>query len=331
MYTRILRVLIIRVIMGVIMTVLTQLGLMRHVNAKSTAEILGFSNTDRVLIIHADDIGMSHTVNRAALHLLQFGLVKSGSVMTPCPWANRVRTLLETIPEVDLGIHITLTSEWKNYKWSPLSGTMGLKDPKGYFWPTLSEAVQHASPEDILKELEAQIAFARKLGMNPSHIDSHMGVHFAKPDYLSGVVALSKKYQIPAMLVRWSPEFEIQVRRYQLDPDPIREITNQAEKDGAVLLDYLVTSVPGKTFKERKSSYDHFLKSLKPGVTQLIIHPGFLDDEMQGIMEEAPEGLYRRDADTRYFSSPETKNLISKLGIKLIGWRDLLKVSRKKE
>ena len=299
------------------------------VRAELTSEKLGFSKDDKILIIHADDIGMSHSVNRAALDLFKFGLVKSGSIMTPCPWIKEVRTLLDSIPNVDLGIHNTLTSEWKYYKWSPLSQSPGLRDPLGYFWPTLGEAVRHASSQEVMHELEAQINFAQNLGIKPTHLDSHMGVHFARPDYLKGVVALSKKYDIPSMLVRWSPEFEAEINRYKLDPRPIREITEQAEKDGAVLLDYLVTSVPGKTIQERKVSYDHFLKSLKPGVTQLIIHPGYLDDEISGIMVDAPEGFYRREADRSYFSSHRTKRLIKKLGIKLIGWRELFSIKKK--
>mgnify|MGYP000464575565 FL=1 len=162
------------------------------VRAELTSEKLGFSKDDKILIIHADDIGMSHSVNRAALDLFKFGLVKSGSIMTPCPWIKEVRTLLDSIPNVDLGIHNTLTSEWKYYKWSPLSQSPGLRDPLGYFWPTLGEAVRHASSQEVMHELEAQINFAQNLGIKPTHLDSHMGVHFARPDYLKGVVALSK-------------------------------------------------------------------------------------------------------------------------------------------
>lgn len=292
-------------------------------SAASTAELLGFAPTDRILIIHADDIGMSHTVNRAAREVFQAGLVKSGSVMTPCPWTSEVQALLRENPHLDLGIHATLTSEWKYLKWAPLSLAPTLRNPAGFFWPTLLDVFNHATAQDVIQELEQQILQAKQLGIVPTHLDSHMGVHFARPDYLRGTIGLAKKYFMSTLLVRWSSDFEKEVNKYKLDGKSIREITEESEKDGFLPLDYLYTGVPGKTVAERYESYTHLLSSLKPGVTQLIIHPGFLDDEMKGIMVEAPEGLYRREADRLFFSDPQTKKLIEKLGIKLIGWREM--------
>jgi len=294
----------------------------------SSNERLGYKSTDKLLIVHADDLGMSHTVNRASFDAFKKGIVKSGSVMMPTPWVPEVVNWAKD-NKADLGIHITLTSEWQNLKWFPLSSNpRTLIDPNGYLWPTLKLAVAHATPEHIEAEIEAQISRAFSLGLNPTHIDSHMGVHFAKPEYLKSVLKLAQEYHISPMLIRWSPEFEATCERYGIPAEEIKVLIEQAEKNGTILLDHLQTGVNGRTVLERKNSYIEYLKNLKPGLNQLIVHLGHLDEEMQGIMINAPEGEYRRYADYSMFTDPSTAQLIDSLNIKIIDWSFIQKQSK---
>lgn len=302
----------------------------KNMKFQNTAEQLGFNKNDRVLIIHADDIGMSHTVNRASFDAFSKGMITSGSVMLPAPWVPEVAEHLKSSPfPFDLGVHVTLTSEWRNYKWRPSSygPFQGLVDSHGYLWPTLKEVINHASAEEVEKEIEAQVQRAIGMGLNPSHLDSHMGVYFAKPEFLKAVLKIGKKYKIPPILIRCTPELEQEVKRYSLPIEAIKKLTEEAQSQGFVVLDYLKTGVIGQNFEERKKSYEDFLKNLKPGVTQLIVHLGLLDEEMKGIMVGAPEGQYRRYADYLMFTDPNTKKLMDDLGIKLIKWKDLGKVA----
>lgn len=300
----------------------------KNMKFTNTAEQLGFSKNDRVLIIHADDIGMSHSVNRASFDAFSKGMITSGSVMLPTPWVPEVVEQLKS-SSFDLGVHVTLTSEWRNYKWRPSSQGpfQGLVDSNGYLWPTLKDAIHHASSEEIEREVEAQVQRAIEMGLNPTHLDSHMGVHFAKPEFLKSVLKIAKKYKIPPILIRCTPELEQEIKRYSLPIEAIKKLTEEAQSQGFVVLDYLKTGVIGQNFEERKKSYEEFLRNLKPGVTQLIVHLGLLDEEMKGIMVGAPEGQYRRHADYLMFTDPNTKKLIDNLGIKLIGWKDLGKLA----
>jgi len=291
--------------------------------ATLTSEKLGYSPTEKLLIIHADDIGMSHTVNRASFEAFRIGLVRSGSVMAPTPWVDEVKHFVQENPGGDLGLHFTLTSEWKFLKWGPLFPSANLTDPFGHLWPNMREVLNHATAQDIENELDAQIRRLLAYGIHPTHIDSHMGIHFGRKDFLEAVIRVSKKFNIPPMLVRPSEDFAKEAARYHLPLDAINLISLKAEKEGIYLLDYLITGVQGRTTEERRRAYIQCLKNLKPGVTQLIVHLGFLDDEMKGIMSDAPEGFERRQADTAFFTSNEAKKLLEELNVKIITWKEL--------
>jgi predicted glycoside hydrolase/deacetylase ChbG (UPF0249 family) len=150
-------------------------------SAQSLNSRLGYPDDAKLLIIHADDLAVSHSENRASFEAMKMGSVNSGSIMVPCPWLHEVAAFVSANPEHDLGLHLTLTSEWKHYKWSPvalLPHDSGLTDSLGYMHIDCAAMGALATPATVETELRAQIARAKRAGIEPTHFDSHMGCLF---------------------------------------------------------------------------------------------------------------------------------------------------------
>jgi len=287
---------------------------------ETIAEKLGYEADAKLLIVHADDIGMCHAVNDASIKAFKKGMVTSGSIMVPCPWFPEIAAYCKQHPEVDVGLHLTLTSEWKYYRWrpvAPVTQVPGLVDQEGFMWHKVADVVKHATPEEVEIELRAQIERAKKFGVNLTHLDTHMGTLFASPKFFEVYYKLAKEYDIPPMMIKPTPQmlglFKSQGYSF---PDRMIELV---QNSGFPMLDMLVTRVSGDTYKKRKESYYRVLKNLRPGVNQIIIHLGMEQSELRHITNS----WRRRYNDYRVFTSLETKELLSELDIKLIGWKEL--------
>ncbi|MBD3184521.1 ChbG/HpnK family deacetylase [Candidatus Poribacteria bacterium] len=284
------------------------------------AEKLGYGVDDKLLIVHADDVGMSHSANIATAKALDTGIVTCGSIMVPCPWFPEVAAYCRENADVDLGIHLTLTSEWKYYRWRPVTSkdkVPGLIDEEGFLWHTTGDVGKHAKPEEVEMELRAQIERALEYGIKPTHLDTHMGTVFARPEFLEIYVRLAKEYGIPPMLPKPTPEIMHHVEH--LGQEKLIAFYKTVQEQGYPLLDILVTGVGGKTYEEKKAAYHKKLRELKPGVNQIIVHLGMDDNEMKGITS-SHEARY---IDFLVFTDPETQTLIDEMDIKLIGWKDI--------
>ena len=149
--------------------------------AQTYAELLGYPKNAKVLILHIDDVGMSFDSNKGAIEAMENGVATSLSMMMPCPWIPGFFKYLKTHPNVDAGLHLTLTSEWDNYRWGPLSGkpkVPGLVDTEGAMWDNVAGTVKNATPDEIEIEIRAQLERSRAMGWEPTHLDSHMGTLF---------------------------------------------------------------------------------------------------------------------------------------------------------
>ncbi|HFC12971.1 MAG TPA: ChbG/HpnK family deacetylase, partial [Anaerolineae bacterium] len=169
-----------------------------------TLKKLGFSPNDRVAIIHCDDIGLCQASVSAFSDLWEFGLITSGATMLPCAWAMEAAALCQKTPQVDMGVHLTLTSEWPTYRWSPLSTrdpASGLLDPQGFFYHTTAQAQAHGDPQAVRRELQTQIDHAIANGITPTHIDTHMGT-VAHPKFIPSYFQLALQYKLPPMFMR---------------------------------------------------------------------------------------------------------------------------------
>ncbi len=170
---------------------------------------LGFTQQDRLAIIHADDLGMCHASLVAGAELFEYGLVSSGAVMVPCPWFPAVADYARSHPKADLGIHLTLNSEWQNYRWGPLSSRdpqSGLLDEQGYFHRQAHQTQELADPQAVQIEMAAQMERALAAGIRPTHADTHMGT-VAHPKFMLGYIQLALQYGVPAMMLRLDEEW----------------------------------------------------------------------------------------------------------------------------
>ncbi len=172
---------------------------------KTIAERLGYPADSKLLIIHADDLAVAHSEDAASFDALDKHAVTSASIMVPCPWLTEVAAYAKDHPDADLGLHLTLTSEWKTYRWGPVESkdkVPSLLDPSGYLWPETDQAARNLKPEEVEREVRAQIEHAIAVGIHPTHLDSHMGVLFSRPELFAIYVKVAHEYKLPFLAVR---------------------------------------------------------------------------------------------------------------------------------
>ena len=198
----------------------------------------------------------------------------------------------------------------------------GLIDAEGYLWHKVAQVVEHATPQEVEIELRAQIERALKFGVQPTHIDSHMGTLFATPEFFQIYVRLGKEYGLPPMLVNPTPIVKMIIRKrgFRL-PDSLLE---EVRASGLPMLDMLVIdifnpSMGGDTYESRKAVYHQVLRNLQPGINQIIVHLGSDDPELRHITNSWRD----RYNEFRIFTDPNTRKLIVVLGVELIGWREM--------
>jgi hypothetical protein len=285
---------------------------------------LGFSNDDRVIIIHTDDIGMCQASVDAFADLVDFGLISSGAVMVPCPWFLEAAKFAVAHPEADLGAHMTLTSEWETYRWGPISTRdpeTGLMDEQGFFHRTSEGVWANANPEAAIAELGMQVERALQAGINLTHIDTHMG-SIAHPAIIPGYVQLAIKYGLPPMIPRMTAE-DLAARK-DVDAQAAEMaagLIHTLEEMGIPLLDGLSGLElvdAGERFEQAKQA----LSALKPGITHFIIHPSKDTPELRHITKSWD----CRVADYETFMSEETREFIKNEGIQVIGYRALKEI-----
>jgi predicted glycoside hydrolase/deacetylase ChbG (UPF0249 family) len=273
----------------------------------------------RLLVIHADDLGMTHSVNRATFEALERGWITSASILVPCPWFPEAAGFARKHPEADLGIHLALTSEWTGYRWGPLrspEGVSSLVDPDGYL-PLLETTVaERARLPEVERELRAQIERARSAGVRISHLDSHMAALFQSSGLLDVYRRLGAEYGLPVLLERRG------ARGGVISP-------GAAAVQGEALVDEVLSIAPGVPAGDWLGTYEKLLKPLPPGVYQLIVHLAYDDEEMRGATAGHPDwGAAWRQSDLELVRSPAFRAFLQEQGFVLIGWRDLARGGR---
>src|SRR4029078_13587257 len=239
---------------------------------RTIAERLGYSADAKLLIVHGDDLGMAPSINVATMKAFATGLVNSGSIMIPCSWVPEIAAYARANPQADLGLHLTLTSEWKNYRWGPVLSRQtvaSLLDENGYLYLTEREAASHAKIDEVEKEIRAQIEWARKLGIQPTHLDSHMGTLYQSKELFETLIRVGKENKLP---IRVSKEM---YSRSSFLPSLLRP--EEVPLDHIVSIDPVVTSEGWVKF------YADAVKNMQPGVTEFVVHIAHDDDEMKAI------------------------------------------------
>lgn len=282
---------------------------------KTLAERLGYPADSKLLIVHADDLAVAHSVDTASFEALDKNAVTSASVMVPCSWLMEVASYAKDRPDADLGLHLTLTSEWKVYRWGPVESkdkVGSLLDPAGYLWPETGPAAQNIKPEEAEREIRAQIQRAIAAGIRPTHLDSHMGVLFSTPDLFAVYVKVAHEYNLPFLAVR-------------LPGSSSRLLSLLSEKD--VVLDSVVMANPAVRSGEWKDFYINAVKNLKPGLTEIIVHLGHDDVELQAVTLDHPDyGSVWRQRDYDFVTSADFKKVLKESHVVLVKWNDLKKL-----
>jgi predicted glycoside hydrolase/deacetylase ChbG (UPF0249 family) len=302
-------------------------ALTSHAQGTTYGDRLGWGPDDRVLILHNDDVGMSHESNLGTIEGFEKGLMSSCSTMMPCPWVLEWRDYLLEHPDIDNGLHLTLTSEWKHYRWRPVAGQSvvpGLVDSEGYMHRGVRETITNATPDEVETEIRAQIALAEKIGLPITHLDSHMGTLFYSPAFFERYIKVGIEKQIPIMMVSGND------REGASRDEEFRERIQQAAKvvweGGLPVLDHLMTSTADTSDPDAmvKALIEN-LRNLKPGITKIILH-GTRPGENFGAISSSGG---KREAELMMVLNPEVRRVIEEEGIIMTTYKELMERRRK--
>ena len=286
---------------------------------RSMAERLGYPADAKLLIVHADDLGMSHSVNAATIKAFETGLVNSGSIMVPCPWLPEIATYARANPQADLGLHRTLTSEWTHFRWSPVTSkdrVSSLLDKDGYFRLTETDAAKYADPKEVELEIRAQIEKAKAAGIVPTHLDSHMGTLYQSKALFDVFLRVGRDYKLPVRVAKeWADR---------------ADYLTTALGANDVYIDRVLDINPSVAPQDWATFYSDAIRKLQPGVTEVVIHLAYDDTEMRGATFDHPNwGAAWRQRDLEFFTSDAFRKLLEENKIKLITWREIGKLIAK--
>lgn len=338
---------------GLILALTVLANAVSPVSAQTYAEKLGWPKGSKVIIFHVDDAGMSYPSNQGTIKSMEQGVATSTSIMMPCPWsASFVKYALKT--GIDAGIHLTLTSEWKNYRWSPLAGgkqVPGLTDEEGALWPEVVDVVKHAKADEVEREIKAQIDRALAMGLKPTHLDSHMGTLFADESFLERYIKTGIAYGIPVMFPGGNNKLIIECSNYPLvsklkaegkwkdgmqlpTPDNLKKAKAVGEtiwQAGLPVLDDLHTIsgnwkpagndvTPEAWGHYKTEQFKDAINRMEPGLAMFIIHSTDASDEFRQISSSGGS----RYGDMLSMIDPDLKAYLKKEGIILTTWREVM-------
>lgn len=319
-----------------LLAILLSLHSFAQTSEPTYAEKLGYPKGKKVLIIHVDDVGMSYESNQGAIKAIREGVANSLSVMMPCGWVPGFVHYWKENKDIDAGLHLTMTSEWKDYRWGPLAGknqVKGLTDTEGALWRSVADVVKNASPNEVEIEIRAQLERARTMGLEPTHLDSHMGTLFATPEFLERYLKVGMQEKIPVM---FPGGHNTAIRGEEKMIDQQFEMTQKVGKQlwvsGLPVLDDLENSSYGwkgpengdkseKALQKYKTAkYIEAIDKLKPGLTMVIMHCTIHTEVFPHISDSWPT----REGDFLAMIDPELRKYIEKEGIVLTTWREAM-------
>jgi predicted glycoside hydrolase/deacetylase ChbG (UPF0249 family) len=284
------------------------LRLIRRIFFKSIQNRLGYPENSILLIIHADDIGLTESENLASFEAMERGMVNSGSIMVPCRGFSQVVDYVKTNPGSDLGIHFTLTSEWDSYKWGPVSKPdqiASIVDQNGNFLESASKLIENFKVEDIRKELKSQITLALESGIDLTHIDSHMFTVFSNKVIQKAYADIGMEYKLPMLLT-------------------IDNVNSFSLIKNNVIVDYLYYAQPKHNVQDLSAYYRQVLYNMKPGLNTILLHVAYNNSDMQSITNNTPKyGSEWRQADFDFFAGDECRQIVKDRNIQIVSWREI--------
>lgn len=273
----------------------------------------------RCVIIHADDAGMSHSVNMATIQGMEQGIVSSASIMVPCPWFKEIAAYAKAHPERDFGIHLTLNCEWHDYRWGPVApreSVPSLVDPEGYMWGGVGDIVRTAKASEVETELRAQVKRAIEFGVPVTHLDTHMGAVVSRPDLVEVYVRLGIEFGVPVFFMRNFDETSTLPKDVRARAEGLVKLLDEHKLP---VLDTMTQYYSGESYDTKKKMYLKAIEDTKPGVRYLIIHCGYNNEELQAITTSS----VIRDNDRRVFTDPAVIDAVKKSGVEIVTWKQV--------
>jgi hypothetical protein len=288
---------------------------------KTWAERLGWPPGKKVLILHADDVGMCYEANASAQRALTRGEYRSAAAMVPCPWFDEMAAWCAEHPDHDVGLHLTLTSEWRHYRWGPVAPrdrVKGLLDPLGYLHRDVAGVAKSATADEVAAEIRAQLARARKLGMRPTHIDTHMGTLYSRPDFTRVYLRMAVDEQVPAMVIEMTPRTIAKFRDqgYPFSDEMLKLIADYPLPK----LDDFHSVAPGKTYAEKRQKFLEQVRALPPGLHEVIFHPSVETEGLKRITGSWQQRVW----EDRLMADPEVRQSWKEQGVVVTDWKEVL-------
>lgn len=290
-------------------------------NAQTWAEQLGYPAGSKVIVLHANGLGLSYETNAAITKLIDNGQISSASAIVPAPWFGDFVAWVKAHPNADIGLELTLNSELPNYRWQPVASdglVPTLTDSSGFLWRSPVQTMVNASTDEVERELRAQIRRAKESGFEPSHLTTHLGTLVTRSDLIEVYLRIARQEWIPAMIVELTPE---QVARFEQSGFPLPDDIIQ------LLADYPLPKVDDLRFVQDAESYQAkkqaFLKTLadlKPGLTQIAFHPAVESDALKAIVPDWQQRVW----DAELMADPEVRQTLEAQGIRVTNWREIM-------
>lgn len=292
----------------------------------TAAEEKKYDPNKTYLVIHSDDAAMCHSVNVAMMQSFEAGTITSASCMVPCPWFPEWAAWAKEHPEYDFGIHLTLNCEWGEYKWGPVAGrenVPSLCDEKGYLLRSDKDTIARAVLSEVETELRAQIERAKAFGMEVTHLDPHVGTLLERPDMTEIYVNLGIEYGIPVLFSsNLLGKKEVPEEFVGLTEGRNEQLLAALNRNNLPAFDAIMMMYEDFTLQERIAKYADYVRSLKPGFHELIVHCGIGNEELKAVT-----GNWEvRDTDFHALQDPGFRDEIKKLGIELISFEDFHKL-----
>jgi len=278
---------------------------------RTLAERLGHPRDAKLLILHADDLGVAHSENAASFDALDKGMINSGSVMMPTPWVTEVAQYTKAHPNADIGLHLTLNSEWKTYRWggvAPHDQTPSLHDPDGTFPSEVPTMTTRAKVDEVERELRAQIDRAYAIGIKPTHVDSHMGALYETPELFRTYAKVARSYKLPFLHFIGQPS--------------AANVAALAPSD--VVADAVIMRLQKGSREEWRRYYLDAIRGMKPGLTVILVHLGYDDAELRAVTVGWDEwGADWRQRDYDVLTSAEFQQALKDNHVVLVTWREI--------
>lgn len=289
--------------------------------AETWADRLGYPAGSKVIVLHANAMGMCYETSAAGTKLLDGDMVRSAAAIVPAPWFNEFAQWCQAHPDADVGLELTLNSEFQEYRWQPTAAggsVPSLVDSDGFLWQTPVQTMVNGSTEDVEREVRAQIARAKMAGLHPTHLTTHLGTLITRPDLIAVYLRIARDEWIPAMIVELTPE---QVERFKQEGFPLPDDMIQLLDDYPLpKVDDLHFVGDAESYAAKKQAFLDMLSKLSPGLTQIAFHPAIESDALKQITPRWQQRVW----DAQLMADDEVRQALEAEGVVLTDWREIM-------